>query len=75
MFEKKNAYFQAHIDEFRKKYLDKELVIVGNKVVAVYNDFGRAYREPAKTYKPGPRANSFNFQTGAYLCRNPPKGR
>jgi hypothetical protein len=53
MFEKENAYFQAHLDEFRQKYLDKELVIVGNKLVAVYDDFGKAYREPAKTYKPG----------------------
>jgi hypothetical protein len=53
MFEKENAYFKAHLDEFRQKYLDKELVIVGDKLVAVYDDFGRAYREPAKTYKPG----------------------
>jgi hypothetical protein len=53
MFEKEEAFYKAHIDEFRQKYLDKELVIVGDRLVAVYDDFGRAYREPAKTYKPG----------------------
>jgi hypothetical protein len=31
MFERENAFFEAHLDEFRKKYLDKELVIVGDK--------------------------------------------
>jgi hypothetical protein len=71
MFEKENAFFKAHLPEFRQKYLDKELVIVGNKLVAVYDDFGRAYREPAKTYKPGTYCVKHVYAEGEepeYVC-------
>jgi hypothetical protein len=53
MFEKENAFYKAHIDEFRQKYLDKELVIIGDELVGVYDTLGNAYSETAKTHTPG----------------------
>jgi hypothetical protein len=53
MFEKENDFYKAHIDEFRKKYLDKEVVIIGNRLIGVYDSLGTAYEEAAKSYTPG----------------------
>jgi hypothetical protein len=53
MFEQENAFFEANIDTFRKNYLGKELVIVGNTILGVYDDVGTALRETIKTYPMG----------------------
>jgi hypothetical protein len=53
MFEKEMAFYKAHLDEFRKKYLGKELVIVGDQLIGVYDDVGTAYHTAERLYKPG----------------------
>jgi hypothetical protein len=52
-FEKEMAFVQAHKDEFRKEYAGKYLVVIGESIVATYDDVGTAYRETIKTHKPG----------------------
>ena len=51
--EKEFEYYQKNMTEIREKYLGKELVIVGEQIVAAYDDFEEAYLETAKTYEPG----------------------
>jgi hypothetical protein len=53
MFEKENAFYRAHLPEFLKEYPDKELVIIGNQVIGVYDRLGQAVQETAKTHEPG----------------------
>jgi hypothetical protein len=50
-FGQENAYYKAHLQEFRAKYPDKELVIVGNQLVGVYDKVGDAVAETLKTHK------------------------
>jgi hypothetical protein len=49
MYEQENAFYEANIDTLREKYLNKELVIVGDQVIGVYDDAGTAIRETMKT--------------------------
>jgi hypothetical protein len=53
MYEQENAFYEANIDTLKKKYLDKELVIVGQEIIGVYDDVGAAYRETLKTREAG----------------------
>jgi hypothetical protein len=53
MFEQEKAFCEAHRDELRKKYPEKYLVIVGDQIIAVYDEAGKAYRETIKMYEPG----------------------
>jgi hypothetical protein len=51
MFEKENAYYRAHLDEFRQKYMDKELVIIGDQLIGVYDGLSQAVFETRKTHE------------------------
>jgi hypothetical protein len=53
MFEQEKTFCEAHRDELRGKYPGKHLVIVGDQIIAAYDDVGEAYREAIKTYEPG----------------------
>ena len=53
MLEREYAFYEDNKAEIREKYLDKRIVIVGNKVVATYDDLEEAYLETIKTYTPG----------------------
>ena len=53
MFEQENAFFNANRDMLREKYPGKELVLVGNEIVGVFDDVGTAVRETAKVRKLG----------------------
>jgi hypothetical protein len=53
MLEKEQAYFEAHKDELREKYLDKRIVIAGEEVVGAYDTDAEAYAAATKTMKPG----------------------
>ena len=49
MFEQENRFYEENKDNLRKQYLGKEVVIVKNEVIAVYDDLGTAIRETIKT--------------------------
>jgi len=51
--EREFDYYQKNMAEIREKYLGKEVVIVGEQIIAAYDDFEEAYMETVKTYKPG----------------------
>jgi hypothetical protein len=53
MFEQENAFYKAHRDMLRKKYLGKNIVIVGDKVIGVYDDLDAAVDETTKTHAMG----------------------
>jgi hypothetical protein len=53
MFEVENDFYKAYIEEFRSKYPEKELVIIGEQIIGVYDDVGKAYHETIKAHKPG----------------------
>jgi hypothetical protein len=49
-FTEENKFYKAHLAEFLEKYPDKELVIVGDKLVGVYDTLSQAIAESRKTY-------------------------
>ena len=51
--EREFDYYQKNMTEIREKYLGKEVVIVGEQIIAAYDDIEEAYMETVKTYKPG----------------------
>jgi hypothetical protein len=48
MYEREAEFYEAHKLEIREKYLGKQVVISGDKIVGAYNDVGEAYRETIK---------------------------
>jgi hypothetical protein len=53
MYEIENDYYAKNFEAFRQKFPEKELVIAGMEILAVYDDVGTAYREIVKTRTPG----------------------
>jgi hypothetical protein len=53
VFEQEKAFCGAHKDELRQKYPGKHLVIIGDQIIAAYDDVGKAYRETVTTHEPG----------------------
>ena len=53
MFERENAFYKAHKDEFHQKYLDKWLVITGETLWGVYDKSAVAAKEALQHFKPG----------------------
>jgi hypothetical protein len=53
MFEQEKAFCEAHRDELRKKYSGKHLIIIGDQVIAAYDNAMEAYSEAIKIYEPG----------------------
>ncbi|MDR1786072.1 MAG: hypothetical protein LBR23_06410 [Spirochaetaceae bacterium] len=49
MYEQENTFYRANRDRFREKYVGKELVIAGDKIIGVYDDLDSAVDETAKT--------------------------
>lgn len=50
---KEYRYFVDHIDELVEKWRDKIIVIRGEQVVGVYDDYLSAYADAVKKYPPG----------------------
>jgi len=65
-FEKEQAFYEAHKSELRSKYVGKRVVIVGNKVLGVYDSDREAILETTKTMPRG----SFMVK---YIPENPQK--
>jgi hypothetical protein len=49
MFEQESAFYEKNKNMLREKYLGKELVIVGNEIIGVYDDLDTAVDQTAKT--------------------------
>lgn len=53
MLEREFSFYVEHQDELVEQYLNQYIVIIGNEVVASYDDITKAYLESKKRYKPG----------------------
>jgi hypothetical protein len=53
MLEKEFEFYKSNRTEIREKYLGKQIVIVGNQIIAAYDDLEVAYLETIKTRTPG----------------------
>ncbi|MDR1470418.1 MAG: hypothetical protein LBT00_14135 [Spirochaetaceae bacterium] len=53
MFDKEEAFFEAHKEEMRVKYTGKRILIVGDEIKGVFDNDGEAYRTAIETMKPG----------------------
>ncbi|MCL2720180.1 MAG: DUF5678 domain-containing protein [Treponema sp.] len=53
MLENEYEFYGNNRSEIRKKFLGKHIVIVGNQVIASYDNLEDAYKETIKTYSPG----------------------
>ncbi|GHV70075.1 hypothetical protein AGMMS49928_16200 [Spirochaetia bacterium] len=53
MFEKENAFYNAHKEEFHKRYPTKQLVIVGEALIGIYDTPKDALTDALKHFKPG----------------------
>ena len=51
--EREFDYYQKNMTEIREKYLGKEVVIVGEQIIAAYDNVEEAYMETVKSFKPG----------------------
>ncbi|GHV12341.1 hypothetical protein FACS189491_05150 [Spirochaetia bacterium] len=49
MYEQETTFYEANKVQLRQKYLGKELVIVGDKIIGVYDDLDTAVDETKKT--------------------------
>ena len=73
MYEVERAFYKAHQAEFREKYPDKELVIVGESLIGAYSTPQEALIEAGKRFKPGefmihsPAADGKSFRVGPNL--------
>jgi hypothetical protein len=53
MLEREFEFYENNKSEIRQKYLGKRIVIVGEQIIAAYDDFDEAYQETVKTYELG----------------------
>ena len=53
MLDEEFQYYETNKTIIREKYLGKQIVIVGNSIIASYDNLDKAYQETIKTYKPG----------------------
>ena len=53
MLEKEFEYYEKNKSTIREKYLGKQVVIVGDKIIGAYDDVDEAYQETIKTYTLG----------------------
>ena len=53
MLEREFEYYKKNMSEIREKYLGKEIVIIGEKIIAAYDNFEEAFFETTKFYTPG----------------------
>jgi hypothetical protein len=53
MFERENAFYDAHQAEFQEKYHDKWLVIAGESLWGIYDTLKEATQNAMKHFQPG----------------------
>lgn len=52
MFERENQFYDSHKKEFQSQYMNKRLLIVGDKVIGVFNTDTEALQSALKKYEP-----------------------
>ena len=50
MYEKELEFYEKNKQEIREKYLGKQIVIIGDRIIGAYDDVGVAYDETVKTH-------------------------
>jgi hypothetical protein len=53
MLEREFEFYENNKSEIREKYLGKQIVIIGNEIIGVYDDIEEAYQETIRTHIPG----------------------
>ena len=53
MLEKEFEFYEKNRPSIREKYLGKQIIIVGDKIIGAYDDIDEAYQEAIKNYTPG----------------------
>ena len=53
MLEKEFYFYENNKSIIREKYLGKRIVIVGEQIIAAYDNIDEAYNETIKKYEPG----------------------
>lgn len=53
MFEQEMSYFMKNQDELVNRYPSKVLVLIGESIVGVFDNYLTAYTETSKVHKPG----------------------
>ena len=53
MLEREFEFYEKNKSEIREKYIGKRIVIIGEQIIAAYDDMEEAYQETIKTYTPG----------------------
>lgn len=53
MLDTEYKFYKSHQKEFLKQYKGKALVIVGEKIVGIYEDESKAYQDSVSKYKLG----------------------
>jgi len=53
MLEREFEFYENNKPEIREKYLGKQIVIVGDRIIASYDNIDEAYQETIKNYTPG----------------------
>jgi uridylate kinase len=51
MLDREQAYYEAHKEELRKKYIGKKVLIAGDSIKGIYDTDGQAYRAAVQTMK------------------------
>jgi hypothetical protein len=53
MLEREFEFYENNKSEIREKYIGKRVVIVGEQIIAAYDNMEEAYQETIKAYTPG----------------------
>ena len=53
MLEIEFEFYENNKTEIREKYLGKRIVIIGEEIIASYDNMEEAYQETVKTHTPG----------------------
>jgi uncharacterized protein YtpQ (UPF0354 family) len=53
MLEREFEFYEKNKLKIREKYIGKRIVIIGDQIIAAYDDMEEAYQETIKTYTPG----------------------
>jgi len=53
MLEREFEFYENNKTTIREKYIGKRIVIIGEQIIAAYDDMEEAYQETIKTYTPG----------------------
>ena len=53
MLEREFEFYEKNKSKIREKYIGKRIVIIGDQIIAAYDDMEEAYQETIKTYTLG----------------------